>query len=372
MFSKPSGGSEQSPLSVQLAGLSPIFPSAPATDAEGNLYATRGETHYLLARSQPGTLAIPSAVRLQGALRALGRDTPEGPKLYPNFFAYDGQVGRFNRLLSDKNEEVLFRQVGLGALTVSMLVWGPAGRLYGAVPFLASLAPSGTKLQGLFRAAFSIPSRTVMLETDGKRFAAHVGSSPWFEPRNPVERRLLDFHAGPFLETDSLERLGEVVSPLYAPLHDLVLYQHWNKPESGGRRRYRTFDAEAGREMAQILRASPVRHLILLVTGFAEGGVSALVEGLRDHPLETLGLFFCFGGDDFTDTPFLAEEIAAAARALPLRRLVLFSAAFDQASEERLARSLHGSRDLSVSVFLRDVGRTFPKLETPILAGALG
>ena len=357
------GSAGQPPLSTQLGGISPVFPSPPGSDEEGNLYASFGETHYLMARSEPGALTIPARVKLKGRLQALGRDTPEGPQLYPNFFACDGQVGRFNRMLSDQGEEVLFRQVGLGPITVSLLVWGPVGRLHGAVPFLASLGPPGTRMHGLFRAAFSIPSQTVMLEAEGKKFAAHLGSSPWYEPRNPVERRLLDFYAGPFLETDSLERLAELVSPLYAPLNDLVLYQHWNKPEGGGRRRYRTFDQAGGEEMASILRGGPVRHLILLVTGFAEGGLASLVSGLSDHPLESLGLFFCFAGDDFTDTPFLAEEIGLAVKA-GLKRLRLFTAAFDKASEERLAGQVRGVETL---VFLRDEARKFPLLDTPLL-----
>lgn len=204
----------------------------------------------------------------------------------------------------------------------------------------------------------------MILEVDGKRFAAHAGSSPWYESRNPVERRLLDFHDGPFLETDSLERLAEVVSPLYAPHNDLVLYQHWNKPEGGGRRRYRTFDPAGGAEMATILRGSPVRHLVLLVTGFAKGGLASLVQGLAGHQLESLGLFFCFAGDDFTDTPFLAEEIEQGVNTLALKRLRLFTAAFDQACVERLAPYVEG---VEVSVFLRDEAGKFPLLETPQL-----
>lgn len=362
MFEKSSRKGKPSSLLAQLGGASAIFPSPAQTDEQGNLYAIFGDTHYLLARSQPGTLTIPARVRLKGALRAMGRDTPEGPQLYPNFFSYDGQVGRYNRLLSDQGEEVLFRQVALGSLTVSLLVWGPVGKLHGAVPFLASLGPSAEPPQSLFRAAFAIGSRRDVLETDGKRYDVHVGSGPWFEPRNPWQRRLLDFHPGPFLETDSPERLAEVVSPLYAPINDLVLYQHWSRPEGGARRRYRAFDAGAGLEVGEILKGGPVRHLVLLVTGVAEGGLSALTESLKDHPLESLALFYCFAGDDITHTPYLAEELGLAARALPLRRVRLLSATFDEESRQRLARALEGC-ELSVDAFLRDEGATFPSLE---------
>src|SRR5690606_18110343 len=110
-------------------------------------------------------------------------------------------------------------------------------------------------------------------------------------------------------------------------------YQHWGEPDADGARAYRALTADDAARVAEILRGGPVRRLILLATGFAEGSIRALAEGFGTHRLELLGFFFAFGGDDLTDKPELGREMALAVDKLGARRLSLLTPAFDEGCE---------------------------------------
>jgi len=78
-------------------------------------------------------------------------------------------------------------------------------------------------------------------------------------------------------------------------------------------------------------------------------------------------------GDDLTDTPEVATEVAEAASKLGLRRLAIMTGAWNADCERRLAEGLRGARSLECAgVFHKDDEKTWPLIDTPLVRAAVG
>ena len=81
--------------------------------------------------------------------------------------------------------------------------------------------------------------------------------------------------------------------------------------------------------------------------------------------LDMLGLWWAFSGDDLTDDPEVAGEIAKVAGFLGLERLSLLTSKFNGTVESALAEGLKGAPRLkTIRVFQRDDGNTWPEIKT--------
>lgn len=195
-------------------------------------------------------------------------------------------------------------------------------------------------------------------------------AQPWFGDSQADYRVFFwDLGACPTVETDELGMLKLILSKPEMARFQMVIYQNFLR-ERGGSLAAFWFDKATARELAQAVKGSQVRHLFILCTTFEEGALTELAGALSPQTLESLGIFYCFSGDDLTDEAGHPEEIGAAARSLKVRRLCVFTAAFNDHCEESLLRGLGDWRLAVCRVAERDEANLYPLFPTPRLDAA--
>jgi len=151
-----------------------------------------------------------------------------------------------------------------------------------------------------------------------------------------------------------------------------VIYQHFNPPTAAGLRPVGSMRVDAAEPVAAALRGGPTRSLILVTGGFMRGAITAFGQALEGHELDLLGLFWYYSGDDITDDPKYAEEIADACRRLRVKKLTILTGALNESTETRLASGLAPLADLRVCrLFEKDEGARYRPFPTPKIEAAL-
>jgi len=207
----------------------------------------------------------------------------------------------------------------------------------------------------------------------GGTYSAGDGSAAWFDPRSQDDLRILLRQPRALLETDDPQVLARIGEAQYHPHHHFVLYQPWREPLEDGRKRLlgAMVPSMAG-PVGECLRQSPVRHLFLITGGIFKGALGALKEGLGGHRLETLGLVWHFTGDDITDVPTMADEIADLCAACGNQKLSLITGAWSKSVEKQLVGRFADLPELKVcSAFEKDDRARYPRFKTPGLDGLL-
>ena len=214
-------------------------------------------------------------------------------------------------------------------------------------------------------------------------------SKPFFDVKSKNDQRLTTFpEPQKPLETDRAEFLGLVADTGFHPLNKMIAFQQWgpdSKEEDGRESRpYLWFDDAAAENLCKALTGSPVRRLILIFTKLKPGALLHFAKALKNAPakaaavaspasgrkaggslLDMLGLRWAFSGDDLTDDPEVAGEIAKVAGFLGLERLSLLTSKFNGTVESALAEGLKGAPRLkTIRVFQRDDGNTWPEIKT--------
>lgn len=207
------------------------------------------------------------------------------------------------------------------------------------------------------------------VDYQGDTYSAADGSAAWFNPRSHDDVKILLSQPSALLETDDPQVLAQIGESRYHPQHHFVLYQPWREPLANSSKRLvgAMVPAMAG-PVGECLSQSPVRHLFLITGGIFKGALGALREGLRGHQLETLGLVWHFTGDDITDVPTMADEIAELCAACGARRLSMITGAWSQGVEKQLVRRFAEVPELRVcAAFEKDDRATYPRFHTPKL-----
>ncbi len=311
-------------------------------------------------------------------------DSPDG--LYRLSAAFES--GRIQRLLgqlqpAQRQQQGLFDQlkdspqperIGLARAAAAELAELGAPPPPEHIP-AAPLRPQPPPAQVDFRFCprFSHRFSVVPAEWNGGTYSAGDGSAAWFNPRSQADLSILLSRPQALMETDDPQVLARIGDPQYAPHHQFVLYQPWREPLQGTSKRL------LGASMpdmlgpaGQSLKGSPVRHLFLITGGIFRGALAALSQGLAGHSLETLGLVWHFTGDDITDVPTMADEIADCCAACNVQRLSLLTAAMNRQVEQQLANRLAQLPQLlQCQIFEKDRSSSYPRFPTPILEAAL-
>lgn len=230
--------------------------------------------------------------------------------------------------------------------------------------------PSEPTLDFVFHPQFQEPFHlgSMPVESGAIAFGA-TGSASWFSPASASDRQVLMREPNALLETDSFQVLETISDKRYAPYHRTVIYQPWRAASQNGKVRWLgAMTPEMGTAIGKAICLSPVQHLYLVTGGIAVGALSALTQALDEHPLQTVGLFWYFSGDDMTDEPAVMDEVAALCAASSTKRLSILSAAVDSVSENRLIQGLAAAPLLKeCSVFEKDDHAQYPRFRTPML-----
>ncbi len=230
--------------------------------------------------------------------------------------------------------------------------------------------PSEPTLDFVFHPQFQEPFHLGAMPIEGGSIAfGATGSASWFSPTSASDRQVLMREPHTLLETDSYQILETISDKRYAPHHRTVVYQPWRAASQNGKVRWLgAMTAEMGTAIGKAVSLSPIQHLYLVTGGIAVGALDALKQALDEHPLETLGLFWYFSGDDMTDEPAVMDEVAALCAASSTKRLSILSAAVDSVSENRLVQGLAAAPLLKeCSVFEKDDHAQYPRFRTPML-----
>jgi hypothetical protein len=215
--------------------------------------------------------------------------------------------------------------------------------------------------------------RTFVLRDDKEGAYVPLCHRPWFDPRSVHDWGILlrEVRAGDFvIEVDSFEALRAVESEEFrSRRRGTLLYQQWGRILPTGGRHYLGLDEASAQKVAETIAKGPTREILLLCSMFAQGGMRRFAETLaRSSPgqLEFAGFLWYFTGDDLTDDPERATELAEAARLLGLKRVSILTAKFDDACEVRLVEGLRGNKALErFAVFEKDDAKTWPRIPTP-------
>lgn len=224
---------------------------------------------------------------------------------------------------------------------------------------------------GLFKRKPPPPPPARNLWTDGQGGASVITgfrhAQPWFGDSQADYRVFFwDLGSIPTIETDEVGIVEIILrKPEMAPF-TMVIYQNFLRERNGSLVCF-WFDKARARELAAAIKGSQVRHLFVLCSTFETGALAELARGLTPHTLDSLGVFYCFTGDDLTDDADHPEEIGATARNLKVRRLSVFTSAFNESCEEGLLRGLAGWKLEVCRIAERDEANMYPLFSTPRL-----
>ena len=196
----------------------------------------------------------------------------------------------------------------------------------------------------------------------------------WFDPDSPNDLKVTTYsELQEPIEVDTINALRSSQSETFHPHNEFVIYQQWGKNLPDGGRYYYWLDIDTATTVAEIIKGGPTHKLILMCTTFQPGAIQrfaeALVQDQLDNSgsqLEYLGLFWYFSGDDITDNPECATEIAYAANSLQLKRLSILTGAFNSECEDHLVEGLRQNSTLEcLSVFYKDEQYIWEQIPTP-------
>lgn len=211
------------------------------------------------------------------------------------------------------------------------------------------------------------------VDWQGGTYSGADGSAAWFDPHSQNDLKLLLGRPDALLETDDPQILANLGEARYHPHHQFVLYQPWREPvENTTKRLVGAMVPSMAGPVGESVSRSPIRNLFLITGGIFKGALGALKEGLGGHQLETLGLVWHFTGDDITDVPTMADEIADLCAACQVQKLSLVTGAWSQAVERQLTRRCAELPALrQCSAFEKDDRASYPRFKTPDLDALL-
>jgi len=362
------------------------FPERPESslgeDGYHRHYLQRGDVHYLLEhRDDPEDRdlrlsdLVPRAGEYTGPM--FGSNNPEvmvEPTPVSDGYMLLG-MRKYTRMQGSRGDEILIRRMlvdegtaGHAAERVYQLtVWGPRGGLVNGFQFLASLAVGdlGRRPRHLFVPSFPLEQRTVSAQHGNTLVFGVRGSDSRLPTWGSLANLTLAAHPR-VLEVDSMATLRESREVTYAPYHHFVIYQHWGEPDAQGTRAYQAVTKATGAQIAEALKGGPTRSLLILASGFQAGSLRALADGLAGQDLETLGVFWMFGGDDLTDDPSVADELAYACHKLQVGKLSVVTQEFDADCRQRLLEGLRRCSSLrECKVFQRLEKAPYPVFAWP-------
>lgn len=232
---------------------------------------------------------------------------------------------------------------------------------------VTSVAPA--RIDYVFHPRYQHRLHIVPVEQGGTTYSGADGSVAWFNPSSQDDLKLLMGTPPGVLETDDPAVLAKIGQFPYS----CVFYQPWREPlENRSVRLVGATVADMLRPAGKSLAGSPVKHFFLVTGGIFRGALAAFQEGLAGHQLETLGLIWHFTGDDLTDVPTMAEEIAHLCRACGVKKLSLVSSAFNQEVERQMVRHFAQVPSLrQCSVWEKDRKSQYPRYQTPELDALL-
>lgn len=362
------------------------FPERPeftsGADGYHRLYLQRGEVHYLLEYKddpEDRELRLCDLVPMSGKYSGpmFGSNNPEvmvDPTPVTEGYMLLG-MRKYTRMRGSEGDEILVRRMMVDEGTAGhaaerlyqLTMWGPRGQLECAFQFLASLAVTdlGRRPYHLFVPAFPLEQRTVTSQQGNTLMFGVRGSDSRLPTWGPLANLTLAVKPR-VLEVDDLEILSESREVTYAPFHRFVIYQHWGQPDAQGTRAYQAVTKGVAGQIAEALKNGPTRSVLILASGFAAGSVRALADGLAGQDFETLGFFWMFGGDDITDDPTLADEIAYACNKLQVGKLSVVTQEFDEPCRQRLLEGLRRCSSLrECRIFQRLEKAPFPAFSWP-------
>lgn len=203
---------------------------------------------------------------------------------------------------------------------------------------------------------------------------------PWFNRHSANDQRVMISKQREFpLEVDSISALQAIQGMEFSARHRFQIFQQWgpSKEENGqSSRAYFWFDIATAAKVGKIVAQGPATRFILIFTTFEPGAIRKFAETvIKFSPdgvskLRMLGLFWCFSGDDFTDEPTVASEVAFAVNHLNLQGLGILTAKFDRDCENRLVKELANNRSLRIcGIFEKDDEAIYSRFSCPSLDG---
>ncbi len=197
---------------------------------------------------------------------------------------------------------------------------------------------------------------------------------PFFDVSSPHSQKLTTYDSPieSYYEVDQIEVFKQLQSDKYSLGNEFIIFQQWGPTREDGSRPYFWLDIPTAERLAKGVSKGFTKNLILVCTMFEPGAIRRFTDvligsnSLASPSLDLLGLFWYFSGDDITDEPENAEDIAYAVNRLNIRRLSILSGAYDQACHDRLVESLRDNKSLQYfSVFENDDNGQWPRFSTP-------
>ena len=197
---------------------------------------------------------------------------------------------------------------------------------------------------------------------------------PIFDVSSPHDQKLTTYDnpIESYYEVDQIEVFEQLQSDKYSPGNEFIIYQQWGPTREDGGRPYFWLDIPTAERLAKGVSKGFTKNLILVCTMFEPGSIQRFTDALvgsnslAPPPLDLLGLFWYFSGDDITDEPENVDDIAYAVNKLNIKRLSILTRAFNDECHDRLAENLKENKSLQYfCVFENDDSEQWPPFPTP-------